>query len=204
MKKHHLLTLFTAALMGSAALAQPAGAPEAQPQVHIAVGAFSCNARSCDRAFGEGLADALTNALSSSEYFAVYERQQLGVALTENMFAGRDAGAEVLPADVLIFGTVNALDVDASTGQGCFIVICVGSKESRIATTLRIVDARTGRIIATTQVEGRSSSNSQSFSFGGISLGGSQNQGLDKAVNAMLASAVEQLLGRIPRNYYRQ
>jgi curli biogenesis system outer membrane secretion channel CsgG len=212
MKAIHLI--LSAALLASPALAQtappPAPAPAplnappaATPQVNIAVGVFKCNAARCTVDLGTGLADALMNALSDTGAFAVYERENVPQLVQNNFIGGSDPAAALSPVDVLVFGNINTYEPDSASGQGCFLGVCVGGKESTIGADLRVVDSKTGRVIATAKVEGKSSSNSAGISFGGISLGGNKSSGVDKAVGMMLAQAVQVLQSKIPANYYR-
>lgn len=214
MKIIHLL--LTAALLGGAALAQtapppaPAPAPApvsappaATPQVNIAVGVFKCNAARCTADLGTGLADALMNALSETGRFAVYERDNVPQLVQNNFIGGSDPAAALSPVDVLVFGNINTYEPDSASGQGCFMGVCLGGKESTIGVDLRVVDSKTGRVISTAKAEGKSGSNSAGISFGGLSLGGNKSSGVDKAVGVMLAQAVQILQSRIPANYYR-
>lgn len=219
-KTLHLL--LSAALLGGPALAQTAPPPAPAPvapapvapaplnappaaaaQVNIAVGIFKCNAARCTSELGLGLADALMSALSETGTFAVYERDNVPQLVQNNFIGGSDPAAALSPVDVLVFGNINAYDPDSASGQGCFMGVCLGGKESTIGADLRVVDSKTGRVIATAKVEGKSSSNNAGVTFGGITLGGSQSTGVDKAVSAMLTQAVQILQSKIPANYYR-
>lgn len=222
MKALHLI--FAAALLAGPALAQTApppvapapvapapvapaplnAPPAAAAQVNVAVGVFKCNAARCTSELGVGLADALMNALSDTGAFAVYERENVPQLMQNNFIGtGSDPAAALSPVDVLVFGNINSYEPDSASGQGCFMGVCLGGKESTIGADLRVVDSKTGRVIATAKVEGKSSSNSAGFSFGGLSLGGSKSSGVDKAVGIMLAQAVQLLQSKIPANYYR-
>ncbi|MFC4425970.1 CsgG/HfaB family protein [Deinococcus navajonensis] len=203
--------LLMSALCGGVALAQttppppaPASAPAATaPQVHIAVGVFKCNVPMCTSELGTGLADALMNALSETGKFAVYERDHVPMLAENNMISGVDPTAALSPVDVVVFGNVSTYEPETSSGQGCFLGVCLGGKESRIGADLRVVDTKTGRVLATTRVEGKSSSTGGSVYFRGLSLGGRQNSGLDKAIGGMLAQAVQVLQSKVPASYYR-
>ncbi|WP_415789805.1 CsgG/HfaB family protein, partial [Deinococcus saxicola] len=178
--------------------------PAAAAQVNIAVGVFKCNAARCTADLGVGLADALMNALSDTGAFAVYERENVPQLVQNNFIGtGSDPAAGLSPVDVLVFGNINVYEPDSASGQGCFLGVCVGGKESTIGADLRVVDSKTGRVIATSRVEGKSSSNSAGISFNGVSLGGTKSSGVDKAVGVMLAQAVQALRSKIPANYYR-
>lgn len=187
-----------------APVAPPVSAPPAAtPQVNIAVGVFKCSVSRCNADLGTGLADALTNALSDTGKFAVYERENVPQLVQNNFIGGSDPAAGLSPVDVLVFGNISAYEPETASGQACFFGVCVGNKESSIGADLRVVDSKTGRIIATAKVEGKSTSNSAGVSLAGMSFGSSQSTGVDKAVSVMLAQAVQILQSKIPANYYR-
>ncbi|WP_291426804.1 CsgG/HfaB family protein [Deinococcus sp.] len=192
-------TAQTAAPVQAQSAPAPFTPPPVVPQVHIVVGGFKCASYSCN---GDQLADALTNALMQTGRFAIYERAQLAAGMQEGMLQGADAGSQVVGADVMVSGLVTSFGEDASSGSACLFGICMGSKEQRVTATLRIFDIKSSRIIGTTQVEGKSSGTSGSLNFAGLSLGGSKNSGMDKAVAAMLNDAVQKLSATIPANYY--
>lgn len=199
-----LLLSSAAAPLALAQAAPPLSAPPAAtPQVNIAVGVFKCSVSRCNSDLGAGLADALTNALSDTGNFAVYERENVPQLMQNNFIAGSDPAAALSPVDVLVFGNVSAYEPDSSSGQACFLGVCVGNKESSIGADLRVVDSKTGRIIATARVEGKSTSSNAGVSLAGMSFGGSQSTGVNKAIGMMLAQAVQILQSKIPANYYR-
>lgn len=176
-------------------------APAALPkQVHIVVGEFKCGSYNCN---GAALADALTNALMDTDRFAVYERAELGQAGGEGLITGVDLGSQIQGADLLVIGTVSAYGQDAGSGDACFMGVCLGAKSERVVANLRIFDIKTSRVLGSVQVEGKSTGASGRINLAGLSLGGSQNTGMEKAVAAMLNDAVQKLSAKIPANYYR-
>lgn len=203
--------LLTAVLLTGLAAAQSAPvtaapipgqvAPVGQKQVNIAVGNIQCASyNGCD---GQMLADALTNALMQSDRFAVYERAALGQGTGEQMLQGGDVGTQVQGADVIVTGAVTSFGQDSSAGNACFLGVCLGSKNQRIAVNLRIFDVKTSRVIGTAQAEGQSNGSAGSLDIAGLHLGGSQNSGMEKAIAAMLNDAVQKLSVKIPASYYR-
>lgn len=181
----------------------PVSAAPALPdgQVNIAVGIFKCKAAKCYSDLGEGIADALTTALLNTGKFAVYERENTQ-SLTEEAFL--NGGAAFQGADLLIFGSITQYEPDASSGGISFLGISVGQKSSTIAMDIRIVDAKTRRVIGATQVQGKAEGNS--FSMSGllpVNIGGKSSPQIEAAISQMLNNAVQQLLLRVPSGYYK-
>ncbi|AWT37424.1 hypothetical protein DM785_17065 (plasmid) [Deinococcus actinosclerus] len=181
------------------AAAGTAALPEGQ--VSIAIGTFKCKAAKCYGDLGEGVADALTTALLNTGKFAVYERENTS-ELTEEAFL--KGGTAFESADLLIFGSITQYEPDASGGGVSFLGFSVGQKSSSIAMDLRIVDARTRRIIGATQVQGSASGNS--FNMQGllpIDIGTKSSPQIEAAISQMLNNAVKDLLLKVPASYYR-
>lgn len=204
-----LLSLLTTSALAQAPVSAPNAAPApiapppVAPKIHVAIGVFECKVSGCWSNLGVSLSDSLMEALASSGKFAVYERKNVPQLLGENMIKGQDAAAQIAPADVLVFGSITGLQRDAAGAQGCFLGVCLGNKESKINASLRIVDAKTSQIIATAKAQGVSNQQSGSIYISGLSLGGKQSEGLTKAANMLLNQAINQLLAKIPANYYR-
>ncbi len=210
MTKFALLTLISLCLGASAALAQDTSAPVAAPvvgaasslpiQVNIAVGDFKCSAAKCYGNLGSSVAESLTTALLNTGKFSVMERQNLG-QLNEEAFAS--GGAAFQGADLVIFGAITQFEPEAQSGGFSLGgLLSVGKKESSIGVDLRIVDVKSRRTIAGTHVDGTSSSQGVSLNIVG-NMGASSNGGVEKAVASMLKQAVDQLVARIPTNYYK-
>ncbi len=206
------LALVTFALSAPLVSAQTT-APAAQPapvtaapalpegQVNIAVGTFKCKAAKCYSDLGSGISDALTGALLNTGKFAVYERENT-TELTEEAFFG--GGTEFQGADVLIFGSITQYEPDASSGGISFLGISVGQKSSTIAMDLRIVDAKTRRVIGAAQVQGKAEGNN--FSVVGllpVNVGTHSSPQIEAAISLMLNTAVQQLMLKVPASYYK-
>ncbi|WP_272976374.1 CsgG/HfaB family protein [Deinococcus geothermalis] len=210
MTKLRLLAL-TLALAAPAAQAQTAPASTPAPvtaapalpegQVAIAVGTFKCKAAKCYSNLGSGIADALTTALLNTGKFAVYERENTGQLTEEAFFNG---GTEFQGAELLIFGSITQYEPEASGGGLSFMGISMGQKSSTIGVDLRIVDAKTRRIIGATQVQGKAEGNN--FSMSGllpVDIGTNSSPQLEAAISQMLNNAVKELLLKIPASYYK-
>lgn len=198
----------TAPTSASASSSAPTVVPPTTPlQVSIAIGGFACKASRCTSDLGNGLADALATALLETGKFSLLERENLAGTTTENFFNGTNPTAQYEGADVVVFGSITNLDVDGQGGGLCVFGVCFGGKESVVGADLRIVDVKTSRVISGTHVEGKSSSSGFSMNLGnllpGLTLNGNQSSSVQAALNDMLKKAVDQLLQRIPSNYYR-
>lgn len=212
MKKVLTAVLATAFLAAPVAVAQTAPAPTPAPvaaapalpqgQVNIAVGSLKCKAEKCYGGLGEGIGDALTTALLNTGKFAVYERENTA-QLTEEAFL--NGGATFQGADVLIFGAITQYEPQASSGGLSFMGVSVGKKSSTIAMDLRIVDAKTRRIIGATQVQGKAEGNN--FNVSGllpVNVGAQSSPQLEAAISQMLNNAAQQLLLKVPASYYKE
>lgn len=206
---HVLILTLALALPASAqtapatSTAAPVVAAPALPtgQVNIAVGTFKCKAAKCYSDLGEGVADALTTALLNTGKFAVYERENTQ-QLTEEVFF--NGGAAFQGAEVLIFGSITQYEPEASGGGLSFLGISVGQKSSTIGIDLRIVDAKTRRVVGATQVQGKAEGNS--FNVSGllpVNIGSQSSPQIEAAITQMLNNAVQQLLLKIPSSYYK-
>lgn len=207
------LAILTVTLSASFAVAQTAPTTPAQPaavvaapalpegQVSIAVGNFKCKAAKCYSDLGSGIADALTGALLNTGKFAVYERENTAELTEEAFFNG---GTAFQGADVLIFGSITQYEPDASSGGISFLGISLGQKSSTIAIDLRIVDAKTRRVIGAAQVQGKAEGNN--FSVTGllpVDIGSKSSPQIEAAISQMLNTAVQQLMLKVPASYYK-
>ncbi len=200
------------------------------PKARIAVASFKCKAAKCSGQIGEGIADMLATALFRTGRFIVLERGEGLKAIQEELNLGQSGyvrpGAapqigQMEGADILVIGAITAFEPEASGLGGGGIVVpykipFLGGakfkkKEAYIAADIRLVDVRTGRVIAATTVEGKASSWKVGGLMGGVlgdvALGGGleayKNTPLEKAVRVMLYNAVEAISRMVPENYYR-
>jgi curli biogenesis system outer membrane secretion channel CsgG len=172
---------------------------------------------------GDGMAEMLSNALFSTNRFIVLERQALGDVLRE-----QDLGAsgrvrtetaarigEIEGADLLIQGTITEFEpgtAGAGGGgvgrkQGGVGGILAGIRTSHVAMIVKVIDARTGRILASEQVEGKATD------IGGIALGGGgglagvfagySKTPMEKAIRVSIEEAVKIIVAKTPAEYYR-
>jgi len=178
-------------------------------------------------AIGDGMADQLVTALFNTNRFVVLERQTLGDVLNEQDLgaSGRirqDTAApigQIEGAELLITGAVTEFEGNASGtrgGAGGILGGVLGAiggavRKSHMAIDIRVIDAKTSRILAATSVEGASTDVNIGGAiggyFGGGALGGAlsswENTPKEKALRACINKAVEFIVSKTPPTYYR-
>ncbi|MCB1864732.1 MAG: peptidoglycan-binding protein [Chromatiales bacterium] len=176
---------------------------------------------------GNGMADQLTTALFNSNRYIVLERQALEHVLTEQDLgaSGRirqDTAApigQIEGAELLIVAAVTEFEGNAGGagggvgggGGGIFGAIAGGIKRAHMAIDLRVIDAKTSRILAATSVEGKSTDFNVGGALGGYGGGGAlvgalgvwENTPTEKALRQVIQKAVEFVVSKTPQNYYR-
>lgn len=172
---------------------------------------------------GNGMADMLTTALFNTNRYIVLERQILQDVLGEQDLAaaGRvQAGTEapigkIEGAEILVVGAVTEFEPRAAGAGGGlggilggrFGAIAGAFKKAHIAIDLRLVDAKTSRILAAISVEGSASDVGGMFGIlGGTvggGLGGYKNTPTEKAIRVCLQEAVNWIVSQTPAQYYR-
>lgn len=180
--------------------------------------------------YGRGMSDMLATALFQSGRYTVLEREKLQAVLAEQDFqaSGRVRGGarvaqrQMEGADLLVVGAVTGFDPDVSGGRGetdasslpgglgGFLSRAAGSvKRAQVAIDLRVLDARTGRIVFAVPVRGTATAFSGetglSFMDGQLpaNLGGYSKTPMEAAMRNVIAEAVRQLVARTPKTYYR-
>lgn len=119
-----------------------------------------------------GIRDLMTTALFNTGHFILLEREGLAEVMTEQTFSsgGQPLSSAVQQqlegADLLLLGAVTAFDMGSSGGiafpipvrlnnNGDIGVLDVEMRTAFLAMDLRLVDVATGRVVATTAVEGK-------------------------------------------------
>jgi curli biogenesis system outer membrane secretion channel CsgG len=180
---------------------------------------------------GNGMADMLNDGLLQSNRFIVVDRQSLQDVLME-----QDLGAtgrvrkdtapsigQIEGADLLIKGSVTEFE-PGSAGAGAGTLLggfgltgsliggALGSvQQSHVALVVQIVDAKTSRLLFSSNVEG----NANDFNVGGLlgGLGGNvlggaglgvwQKTPVEKAIRIAILNAVQEISKKTPSTYYR-
>lgn len=204
------------------------------PKARIAVAQFKNKAGNMggwwNPQIGTGMADQLTTALFNSNRFIVLERQTLSDVLSEQDLGasgrikrGTEAAiGEIEGAELLVVAAVTEFDPGASGarggvgggawgGAGALIgAVTGGFKKAHMAIDLRIIDARTSRILAATSVEGESTDVNVGGAIGGFfgggalggALGGWKNTPKEKALRQVINRSVEFIVQRTPQKFF--
>ncbi len=178
-----------------AARAEPAQG--ARPRV--AVSAFEFRG---DAELGAGLADMLTAALFTADRFIVLERARLAEVTAEQDLAASGridpqtaaATGQIEGAELLVRGSVVQFERDCAGGS----VILASTRTACMAVNLRVIDARTGRIVNATTVEGSSRNAGVGFTYARsdlpIGLGAYRNTPMEQALRACIDAAVAHIV----------
>lgn len=117
-----------------------------------------------------GVRDLITTELFMADRFIVLERAALDAVLAEQAFGLESGGILELPpgtlegADYLVLGAITAIDpgldggalpIPLPLGDDAFGILKMRAARGYIAMDLRVVDARSGRVLHATAVEGR-------------------------------------------------
>jgi curli biogenesis system outer membrane secretion channel CsgG len=185
----------------SPTVAQVQAAPYDGPQKRIAVSAFEFRAGSGSSEIGEGMSDMLTSALFNTGKFIVLERERLNEVMEEQDRAnsGRFKKETAAPkgelegAELLIRGSVIQFESKCRGGSA----IIVAGSEACIAINLRIIEAKTGRVVNATTVEGTSAKNRVGFLFTSgalpVGLGTYSNTPMEAAIRNCIETAVQHI-----------
>ena len=211
-----LVTFFSAlglsACAGSSAtVISPAGGPTIQqaqaevyngPKKRIAVSNFEWRSGQGSGDVGRGMTDMMTDALFNSGRFIVLERERLNEVMDEQDLANsrrfkKETAAplgELEGAELLIRGAVTEFEPDCSGGS----IILVSAKKACMAINLRILDAKTGRVLNATTVEGTSSNGSVGLIFAGgalpVGLGAFSKTPMEQAIRQCIEAAVQHIV----------
>jgi curli biogenesis system outer membrane secretion channel CsgG len=199
------------------------------PKARVAVNKFtdkSAKGRSTGE-IGDGMAEMLSNALFASNRFIVLERGSLKDVMREQDLgaSGRmrqDTAApigELEGADLLIQGTITEFEPGqsgAGGGAGGWIPgrwggvvggIAGGVKTSHVAMIVKVIDTRTGRVLASEQVEGKATDIGGGFGLGNYRLAGAfgaySKTPMEKAIRVSIEEAVKLIVAKTPPEYYR-
>jgi curli biogenesis system outer membrane secretion channel CsgG len=172
---------------------------------------------------GDGMAEMLGNALFATNRFIVVERQSLGDVLQE-----QDLGAsgrvrqetaarigEIEGADLLIRGTITEFEPGTSGAGGAIGSGAVGIitslmaniRTSHVAMIVKIIDAKTSRVLASEQVEGKATDFGGGVGGFGGGLAGAfgmySKTPMEKAIRISVEESVKLIVAKTPAQYYR-
>ena len=175
--------------------------PATGPKKRIAVTAFEFKAARGSHEIGRGLSDMLADSLVNSNRFIVLERENIKEIIQEQDFGAsgrvkRETAApigELEGAQLIIRGSVTEFEPRCKGGSA---LIVSGSKAC-ITVNLRIIDAKTGRIVNATTVEGRSGAIGVGLVFATsplpVGLGGYSKTPMESAIRNMIETAVQHI-----------
>jgi len=186
-----------------------------------------------------GLRDMMINALFNSKKFIVLERQNIAKVNWEQEFGhsvsvGKKTSVpigQIEGAELLLIGSLNTLDAKQSGGNVGGVISSIIShmpftetpyaeqatsadlswENAKAAMDLRLVDARTSRVVAATTIEGKATSmgigaskTKYTYNAGDLPQGFSvyQNTPIEDAFRKMVDAAVVFLITKTPKNYY--
>jgi curli biogenesis system outer membrane secretion channel CsgG len=204
---------------GGPGIAEAQAVPYNGPKARITVSKFTNKSAKGYGDIGEGMTDMLTTALFNTNRFIVLERGELGEVLREQDLAasgrikqGTEAPiGEIEGAELLIVGAITEFEPNAGGVGGGLLTgvvgLGVGMKTAHVALDIRVIDAKTSRILAATSVEGKAQ---DIGGLGGLYVGGPlavgfgafQKTPMEKAIRLCLKTAVDFIAQQTPAQYY--
>lgn len=208
------------------------------PKARLAVVKFVDKSAKGAGEIGRGMAEMLTTALFHSNRYILLDRQNLDAVINEQDFASRGRVSEETAAktgemegaDLLIFGAITEFEPESfgaggilmgAVTLGASIAVAMNNKgapiglvtykESSVAIDIKIVDAKTARVVYTGSVEGKYQN------YGGgvagivrvgrssepVYLGGFAGTGAERAVRKCIDKAVVDIVRHTPDKYLR-
>ncbi len=170
-----------------------------------------------------GVKDMMVSELVACNRFLVYERENVGDILAEQELsaAAGKPGAKIPQGqlegvELYIYGALTEFEAEKEGGGLTIPIPAFGTtfdtdlryKTASVGMDIRIVDTRTGRIVAVTTVKGsatnvgfgaREKTDSDSLPK---SLEGYRNTPVEAAMRKMLRSAVNFIITKTPQDYY--
>jgi curli biogenesis system outer membrane secretion channel CsgG len=169
------------------------------PKKRIAVSAFEFKASQGGGQVGRGMSDMLADALFNTNRFIVLEREHIKEVMQEQDFgaSGRVKKETAAPigelegAELIIRGSVTEFEPNCKGGA----VLLIAAKQACVTINLRIVDAKTGRVVNATTVEGRSGTGGVGLVYARstlpVGLGGWAKTPMESAIRNCIETAVQ-------------
>lgn len=186
-----------------ATMDQAQNEPVNGPKKRIAVMPFDVKVHRAG-SIGSGMSDMLADALVNTNRFIVLERQNVKDVMAEQDFgrSGRvkketaPAIGEIEGAQLLIRGAITTFEPECSGGT----LAVVGLKQACVSVNMRIIDAKTGRVLNATTVDGSAmtagvglTANVSSMPLP-IGLGGWSKTPMERAIRNCIDSAVQHIV----------
>jgi curli biogenesis system outer membrane secretion channel CsgG len=204
------------------------------PKARIAVADFEDKMSSTGQyraEYGRGMADMLATALFNTNRYVVLERQKLTYVLAEQDLGAsgrikRETAApigELEGAELLVTAAVTGFDPGVAGGGGSaggvlgnlfgkaagqtLGNITGGLRRAHVALDLRVVDTKTGRVVAANSVQGSATEFSGSLGaantmFDGA-LGGFAKTPMERAIREAIQSSVDFVVSKTPAKFFR-
>ncbi len=205
------------------------------PKARVAVTRFENKSAKGGGEIGTGMSEMLANALFATNRFIVLEREAIGDVLGEQDFgaSGRvkqetaPAIGEIEGAEILVMGTITEFEPGASgvggeaekafdlpghisrrVGETLGRIKAAGAvKKSHVALIVKMVDSKTGRRLASEQVEGTATDieGLAGLSRGTLAgaLSGYSKTPMEKAIRICIDEAVKLIVAKTPERYFR-
>jgi len=187
---------------GGPTISEVRAEPHQGPKKRIAVKPFEYKAAKGAGNVGNGLSDMLTDSLFNTNRFILVERERLQDVIDEQDLAdtGRFRQETVVPkgelegAELLIRGSVTQFEPNCRGGS----LLLISGKQACVSINLRIVDARTGRIVNSTTVDGTSGTGGVGLIFTTsplpIGLGAWSKTPMEEAIRNCIEEAVRHIV----------
>jgi curli biogenesis system outer membrane secretion channel CsgG len=173
------------------------------PKKRIAVMPFDVKVQRGGQ-IGSGMSDMLADALVNTNRFIVLERQHVKDVMAEQDFgrSGRvkketaPAVGEIEGAQLLIRGAVTTFEPECSGGT----LAVVGVKKACVSVNMRIIDAKTGRVLNATTVDGSAMTAGVGLTANvstmplPLGLGGWSKTPMERAIRNCIDSAVQHIV----------
>jgi curli biogenesis system outer membrane secretion channel CsgG len=173
------------------------------PKKRIAVMPFDVKVQRGGQ-IGSGMSDMLADALVNTNRFIVLERQHVKDVMAEQDFgrSGRvkketaPAVGEIEGAQLLIRGAVTTFEPECSGGT----LAVVGLKKACVSVNMRIIDAKTGRVLNATTVDGSAMTAGVGLTANvstmplPLGLGGWSKTPMERAIRDCIDSAVQHIV----------
>lgn len=187
---------------GGPTIQQAQQEPYAGMKKRIAVKAFEFKAAGGGSGeVGRGMSDMLANSLFNTNRFIVLERENIKEVIEEQDFGAtgrvkRETAApigEIEGAELIIRGAVTEFEPKCKGGA----LLIMAAQQACVTINLRIVDAKTGRVVNATTVEGRSDTVGAGLVFATnplpIGLGGWAKTPMETAIRNCIETAVQHI-----------
>lgn len=199
--------------------------PYSGPKARITVADFEVKAAKANSEIGNDLRQMLVTALINSNRFTVLERQAISQAMQEQELAAQEGGVQrdkIQTADIIIAVAVAEFEPQASggragvgggggAGRGVLGALLGDSlNKAHLALDVRIANASTSEILATTRVQGQASDISGAIMKGslgsgalGVGLSSYANTPMEKAIRICIIETLRYIAQAIPVKYYK-